>query len=361
MKKKSILSVIIIICIYFAVFTLSSCNKDENPVNPVEPPPVGPDTVSKYIWSLFRVNIDMYDVYAADTNKVFIAAIRYLLLYNGAGVMPYDLNTSNYAVTSVSGYDKENIFVWGEYYLNNNKRLPVMKKITNGVITSYTIADTGVIIHDMIVTGPNQAWFCEVYRSRLYYFNNGSFSKYTLPEADTLLIRKLYQNPHNEIFLFAIDGTQQTTGKFFTYKLINSNFVLQKIDCFGEYPCNSDILFRCGEDILMAGIGGELKYFDGNNWVHHSFDSLAPFTKLGGVSKDSLIGFNSIDNKIYTYGSNAKWRLENNSPHLEGDIWMLFTNLEAKYGNVYFTYRDDFSNYDHCFIIGRPNKNYKKF
>jgi len=354
-KKKSILFVLIIICVNFTVLVISSCHKDENPVNPVDPPPtIVPDTVSKYIWYLYRIPLKAYNIYVADTNKVYVTSIyRSLSLFDGTAVMPYNLNDPEFKVQEVSGFGTDDIFVLGFYLINNN-RLPVLKKITNNIITSFSIADTGVVIGDFIVAGVNQAWFCEETKSIIYYFNNGLINSYKIAESDTLKFGKFYLNKDNELYLFTIDDYTQPTGKFFTHKLINNNFILQKIDCWGNFPCNTIYIFRCNNDLLMSdNYYGNLKSFNGTDWVYHSIsDSTPRFTKLGGVSKDSLVGFSSVNNKVYTYGNNTKWRKENNSPELSGDFYYTVANLELKSGNVYFTY----TGYYDFLVVGKPNK-----
>lgn len=364
MKSTFFKNLILFIVFIFLIITLSSCNKEENPVIPPTPPPPGPDTVSRYVWTLIHLGSYMYDVYAADSNKIFIVGNAQLLLYNGSYISSYELNDLRFGVKTVYGFDKNNIFVAGEYVINFSKPLPIIKKITNGVITSYTIGDTGSVLKDMLVTGPNQAWFSEVQKNKLYYFNNGIVTTYILNENDSIRGGKFYLNTNNELFVFASD-TYNTLigGTSFTYKFINGNFILQRTDCYGHFPCNDAFVFRCGKDVIMAE--GDInrcrtKYFNGTEWVDHSFlDSVgAPFSKIGGISKDSLVGFN-ISNKIYTYGKTNKWRIENNSPLLKGDLYGRRTNIEMKFGSIYFTYIDTYTGGFTSFIIGRPNKNFK--
>jgi hypothetical protein len=363
-KRKSIIYVLSLLFLCYLIISLLSCNK-ENPVIPPEPPPPqGPDTVSQYVYTTFNhLGGFLSNVYAVDTDKVFIIGNSQLLLYNGHNVEEYPLNDPNMFIPfNVSGYDKNNIFIYGEYVINWSKELPIFKKITNGVITTYNIGDTNHTIYDFIVTGPNQAWFSDCISSKIYYFNNDIISEYRLSENDSIRRGFFYLSPDKELFVFAIHDLIIQTGTFYTYKFVNENFVLLRTDCYDEFPCNTDYMYRCGKDIIMTSKYNNCrtKYFNGNEWVFHSNqDTIDNPYKLGGISKDSLIGFFGNE-KLYTYGVNKKWRIENGSPLLRGAFWKSpKCNIEMKFGNIYFTYRDyDFDIYT-SFIKGRPNKNFK--
>jgi hypothetical protein len=363
-KRKSIIYVLSLLFLCYLIISLCSCNK-ENPVIPPEPPPPqGPDTVSQYVYTTFNhLGGFLSNVYAVDTDKVFIIGNSQLLLYNGHNVEEYPLNDPNmFKPYDVSGYDKNNIFIYGEYVINWSKVLPIFKKITNGVITTYTIGDTGHTINDFIVAGPNQAWFSDCKSSKIYYFNNDLISEYRLSENDSIKWGILYLSPDKELYVFAIHDLNIQTGTFYTYKFVDGNFILLRTDCYDEFPCNTNRIFRCGKDIIMTSKYNfcKTKYFDGNEWVFHSNqDTIDNPYKLGGISKDSLIGLFGNE-KLYTYGVNKRWRVENGSPLLRGAFWKSpKCNIEMKFGNIYFTYRDyDFGIYT-FFIIGRPNKNFK--
>ncbi|MBI5403852.1 MAG: hypothetical protein HY959_10670 [Ignavibacteriae bacterium] len=342
-----------------AAFLISSCAKDENPVEPVDPPPppAGPDTVSRYIWKLVPINLTPGDLYAADTNNVYIIggiwAYSILLFYDGVTCTQYNLSDPDFYPRKVYGFDKNNIFVSGtKRIINSNTYRPVLKKITFGTITNYTIVDTVVSINDLLVTGVNQAWLCEANRGFAYYFDNGTINKYELQGSDSIQPLKFYLSPDNNLFLFA--KSQKTTGLFYSYKFENGGFVNVETDCYGDFPCNTNCIFRCGKDVIMTTRNNTCgtKYFNGNEWVYHAFlDSVwAPFMKLGGISKDSLVGLN-FNESIYTFGGN-KWRKENNSPMFPLTIYESLHNLEFSTGRVYFTFTGEFGS----LVIGTPNK-----
>lgn len=341
-----------------AAFLISSCAKEENPVTPVDPPPppVGPDTVSRYIWKLVYVSPTPGDLYVADTNSVYIIggiwAYSILLFYDGVTCTQYNLSDPDFYPRKVYGFDKNNIFVSGtKRIVNSNTYRPVLKKITNGTITNYNVVDTAITINDLLVTGVNQAWLCEGNRGFAYYFDNGTILKYELPGSDSIQPLKFFLSPDNNLYLFA--KSEKSISLFYSLKFDNGGFINIKTDCYGDFPCNTNYIFRCGKDLLMTTQNNTCgtKYFNGYEWVYHSFlDSVwAPFMKLGGISKDSLVGLN-FNGRIYTFGGN-KWRKENNTPFALSTMFESFNNLEIINGKVYFTFSGDNSS----LVIGTLN------
>ena len=127
------------------IIILTSCNKKENPISSPEPPINPPDTVSRYIWTATRLLTPMFNVYAADTNLLYIVGNGQLFTFDGTNVSLINLNDPNFLVFNVYGFDKNNIFVTGDGY-NNNSEVPMVKKITNGNIESFILdnEDSGI-------------------------------------------------------------------------------------------------------------------------------------------------------------------------------------------------------------------------
>lgn len=352
MKKKSILSVLIIVCIYIAVFALSSCNKDENPVKPIDPLPVHLDTADRYIWSHYSTIRPTF-IYAADTDKIYIIGEGRLQFFNGKYISIIDLNYQNFYAENVYGYDKDNVFVIGAFWING-ERFPGLKKVSNGSYADYHWDDKGAYLYDIFVTGPNQLWISALYNSKVYYFNNGSVDEYLINNSDSLLYEFFYKSRDNNFYIFAMQSSNEQNGYFYTYKLINTHFELLNKEFLNDFP----YLYRCGQDIIMRPYHSQnIKYFNENGWVYHStYDTLNIETpvKFGGVSKDSLVSLCDDFQSIKTYGY-AGWRKEKymwNKPYTN----RFKDNVEAKFGNIYFTIWGNGSN----LMIGKPNKNLKK-
>ena len=107
MRKIFVILVTIMVCVY-----LYSCS--EKPTEPVQPPPppVAPDTVSRYIWTAYYTGLPGISmVYAADTNYVYIVWGSNLLYWDGTLFLPFYFNDPYFYVSNVYGYGKNDIFV----------------------------------------------------------------------------------------------------------------------------------------------------------------------------------------------------------------------------------------------------------
>lgn len=343
--------------VFIIISILTSCHKEENPISPPEPPVNPPDTVSRYIWTVKRFPPLMFNVYAADTNLLYIEANNEnLLIFNGLNIIPFNFTDPNFRTLKVYGYDRNNIFIAG-YTISGLLILPTVKKVTNGNIESFILDNEESKINDLLIIGPNQAWFSSYSKSKVYHFNSGIITEYRLSNNDSIADGILYKNANNEIFVFAKHYTSIDTGFLYTYKLVGQNFQFLRRDCLQLYNinCLSEFIFRCGSDAIMLTGLPIIKFFNGTEWIAHSemLGSVIPF-KIGGVSKDSLVAFCFPYREIYTYNG-VKWRKENGSPFL-GSSTDYFTNIETKFGNVYFTYFYEFEIFGGHIIIGRPNK-----
>jgi hypothetical protein len=358
MRKKSILSVLVIV-FYFIVILLCSCNK-ENPTSPVEPPPTPPDTVSRYKWKVILNYISFKQLYAADTDKIYINADYSLMLFNGINFDPI-ITENNYRVFNVYGFDKNNIFAPG-YLYKNNSWIPAVKKITNGNITTFSYENERDMGCDLLVTGPEQAWLSSYYESKVYYYNNGSINIYRLNENDSINKGSFYLDANNNLYVFARkEKNNYLFGTLYSYKFNGNSFDLIRTDSIDAYNPNSKtaVIFRCGTDAIMLPFSRTqmIYYFNGNEWIVHSspvVNEMGGPTKIGGISKDSLIAFYSPTKYLYTYGG-KKWRLENDSPIVPPSL-DVFSKIETKFGNVYITScaMDESLGW---LYIGKPNHN----
>lgn len=361
---------------------LYSCN--EKPTEPPPPPPpvVEPDTVSRYIWTAHYTGLrGIIMVYAADTNYVYITTDSYKLLYwNGNNFGLYNLNDPNFFVANVYGYGKDVIFVSG-WKTKYGQDLPFVKKITNGVISDIQLDTVETYIYDQLILGPDEAWFSSFITNAVYHYKNGNVKKYKSYTNDSLITGVFYKNANNEIYLFQrqpdiinpkslskeqklqhmLERKSYGPGTMYSFKFENDKFNLLSSQCYGaEDPdCFTILIFQCGNDALMVSNIDKISVFNGYNWQRHSYldSSNTSPQKIGGVSKDSLVIFTINYGYLFTYNG-TKWRIENNSPIIFPPS-LGHSNVEAKFGNVYFCYYSNLTNELGLFYVGKPNKNFK--
>lgn len=271
-----------ILKVFFIALLFSSCSED-----PVKPPPIVSDTTGMFIWSATSpINYPITDMYVADTNAIYLAAGVLLKSSGMYSPQVIDLGLGNSAY-SVNGYDKNNIFV-GVWDFNFTPSITVLKKITNGVISSYTIQnDTGRGVRNILPMGPNEAWLITQQGNAAYYFNSGTFTQYAVNGGGKA--GKFYKDRFGNVYLFALMNGNTTTDYMYSYKFSNSSFQIVSIDTVGSGTGKSGFLSYCGKDILMAG-AYSVFYFDGQVWLpHRASQNQFLMRLLGGKSKDDTL------------------------------------------------------------------------
>jgi hypothetical protein len=377
--NKGILALIIVV-VFYGLFSCSE--KPTEPPPPPPPPPVEPDTVSRYIWNAYPTGIaGIYNVYAADTNLVYIIVASAKLLYwNGTGYGMYNLNDPGFYAANVYGFGKNDIFVSG-WKTKNGIDIPFVKKITNGVISDIQLDTVETYIYDQLILGPDEGWFSSFLTNAVYHYKDGNVKKYNSYVNDSIITGVFYINANKEIHLFQrqpdysslnkqnrnqvradlMERKSYGPGTMYSFKLVNDTFELISSQCYGASKpnCFTILIYQCGNDALMVSNIEKISVFNGYNWERHSqFDSLDTFAqKIGGVSKDSLVAFTLNHGKLYTYNG-IKWRIENNTPWIPPP-GLSHSNIEAKFGNIYFCYYSDFDSERGKFYVGKPNKNFK--
>lgn len=382
---KSILpKVTLTVLTILSFFFLYSCSEEPVSPPPPPPPPVNvPDTVSRYVWETYSSSWrDFYNVYAADTNLVYIVGNIHLMYWNGTGVGVYNLNDPNFIVLNVYGYGKDILYVSG-WRTQNGIDLPIVKKVDHGVIKEIQLDTVETYIYDLLVLGPDEVWFSAFLKNAVYHYKNGAVKKYNSYTNDSINTGKFYVNENNELYLFQfqldlslndykdesllrrdiLEKRRIDSKKLYNLKFTNDTFNLLSSQCYGPSSpgCYSIFIYKCGNDALMINLIDQISIFNGYQWELHSrIDTLDDgAVHIGGISNDSLVAFTLNYGRLYTYNG-IRWRLENNSPSL----WFLpnlgHSNVEAKFGNIYFCHYSSLANDPGVFYIGRPNKQLKK-
>ena len=325
-----------------------SCNN--NPVTITTPGTIS-DTVDYYDWDSVYIGGLLLNVYVADSNNIWIASIPGGYFYDGTSMSYLNLG-SEFRLYNLGGYDKQNIFYGGRSSIINNESMSTMKKSTNGVITTTIILDsTGGNVFDVFVENQDNAWFSTELSNNIFNYTNGNINKYTLNED----ARRgwFFRNPAGNLYYFGFDFNASEPDLLFTYKFDENNFNLIKTDTMNLNGGGlSEYIFRCGDDAVM-GYSRNYYYFTGSEWAFHS-SNVGPL-KLGGFSKDSLVSMTNPFSDFYIYGSDHKWRIENDKPGLPLSADLLHTNLMIVEGRVYTTFYS-YNTAQSYLIIGKPTK-----
>ena len=315
-------------------FLFSSCS-DDNPVTPVKPS-TALDTSNLYDWKLdtiYGYNCDF--VYTADSNNVFISAYPAPLYYNGQTYTELNMQDPLFICDYPAGYDKDNVFFGGGKsgtYLGD----PILKKWTNGNVVSYTITgDSGVAIRDIFVTGKEECWVSTQERYKIYHFNSGEITPYSLDSGQRgsvfcvnnsgalLAISVKFQNDSYSILrVYTFDN-----GSFSTVSLDSVNTMFMSPGCT-----------RSGNDILYTG-EKEIIYFNGTTWIKLCDAPVSsPFSNIGGVSRNNFISYGKPDSgpwQIFVWNGN-KWTIEGGANIYH--YYALGANVNVKDKNINIIY-----------------------
>jgi hypothetical protein len=292
-------------------------------------------------------------MYIADTNDIYFNLSNHLMRYHNNAFS--QVNIGNFWIDKLNGFWENTIFVGGEL----GYAQPTLLIVNDGVVVnSYSILnESGGSIIWISPESPTKAWLGIYQNNTVYYFDNGSFTKYLL--SDSLLTEtKVLKNNSGEVFAFGFK-LLDSAAFIYSHKLINNNFQLLTIDSIYWNTGKSEWLLQCGGDILMSN-GGTINYFDGNNWVLHPASSPDWKIRLGGVSKDTLYAF------TYKVGYgwkpqiwlNSWWKVEKEMGPYGLDPNPASGGAYIKKNNIYFGISD--SNGEAFLIIGRPAKTEKR-
>ena len=347
MKKTHTISFLLITL----SFLIISCN--DYSVSPK--PPIEIDSADIYDWTVIPFPGYLEGLFVADSNNIFINASFYKpLFYNGTTIKEIELNDPNFKITTLDGFNKYNVIFGGGIQVAHAD--PIIKKWTNGNISSFTIInDSGTYIGDILMVGPDQAWISSAGENKIYYFNSGSFTRYLLD--DSVQGGRFYKNHAGQIFVFGLYVENRNPGPVFimlyTYKFYNGQFRLILRDSLYPHSDKTDYLLKCGNEMFMITHPDpfdELYRFNGSNWEYY-ITAPEMISNVGGISKDYFVVFCASSLSVYIW--NGNWRKEDSLkfPNYPPFYSLASSSIAIKDQDVYFTAEDFLG--DSFFIIGR--------
>jgi hypothetical protein len=300
---KPVLQAFLFINIMFFV----SCSDDK--VTP--PPPVSADTIDRYDWTQDTLyGIRLYDTFVLDSLNVYFVGYPYPVHYNGKTYAEININPPGFSEV-ISAYDINNVFIGGGIP-GVPFGDPILKKITNGVIESYTIqSDSGVFILDILPDGPNSCWISTVGRWNVYYFDNGIFNRYSLDSGSEE--GHFYKNNNGQIFVVTNKVLSANDYEVSVFKFIDNSFMKVLSDTVNPYTDKQYYIFRSGNDLLRAGLNG-IYYYVENSWIILVNTPDYSPVDIGGNSKGEFVTYEYAvlsQYKLFTWNG-LKWKEERN-------------------------------------------------
>jgi len=308
---KIISKIFITLAVFITAINFISCKEDPTSTNPPNNNSI--DTVELYDWKIDTLGgFNFYSLYAADSENIFISS-NPPVRYDGENFNILDLNDPTFSVGgAIHGFDKNNVYIGGGR-VNSPYGPAEFKKIEGNKVTGYVIpGDSGVNIGDFLVENSNQSWIGTSEWRWVYYFNNGSYTKYDLDSG--VKVGVFFKSPNNDIYVLGYKSTGNPSLVLnFTYRFINNSYsriIVDTIDNESEMRINA---VRCGKDIIREG-KTSLFYF---NFLTDTWDLLCNTASFspngwGGSSKERIIALgyaNDTKYHVYVYENN-KWTIE---------------------------------------------------
>lgn len=162
-----------IVTLLFSAFCFYSCGDEAIMTSKEEFDP------PRYSWESDTIEAIVVDLWAFDSNNVYLADEYYNLIHFDGSNYNYHDYGGDIFVTAMSGYDQNNIYAAGRNLYNGKW---MVKKWNGTVFENITVSDTiynNTIITSIRAYSPSNIWLCTS-NGRVFKFNGSSFEPYYL-------------------------------------------------------------------------------------------------------------------------------------------------------------------------------------
>jgi hypothetical protein len=349
MKKNSILSVLIIICVYFAVFTLTSCNKDENPVNTKNESGILDSNV--FEWHFDTIYTNPYgDSYIADTNQIVIPGSPYSIYINNGSIEYINHNDNGFVCYCANGTSINNVYLGG---IDGPTSKPKLKKWNGGGIVDIPIPDSiSACIQNIVPISENDIWM-STNKNIIFHFANNIFEKYYLENGYEagLVYKDIFNNLYAQYIKFSLGSYYFVT----VFKLENNYWRQVTRDSINDNTEMGDYIGFSGDKILRRG-KSSIYSFTGYSWeIYINVPSKIDYIYVTGGGSAENILFHGRDNYnitnpfLFYYNGNTFFRISN---HIFPNL--AFAYIQFKY-NRYYISTNDYS-FENIFMTAKLKK-----
>lgn len=347
--------------LYAVLLTIYSSCSDGNPIKPKNEPTANIKDTAMYEWQYIPFDGGgsgiVYDLYAADTDKIFIASYIGNFYYNGENFTLIDHNTYDFIVNVVAGSSENNVYLGGGNPDLNPSNHTRLKKWNGSSIQEIQMPDdSSHFINYIYIKSENDIWI-STSTNKIYHFDGvDSITTYYLPFEGLGNNMKIWEGINGELYL--IGGRELNPGNRINYVLQFKNNAWSVI--LSDLEVNSEAELRfvnsvAGNDLLRAG-RKYVHYFTPDGWQQIPQMLNLEVFGIGGKSKEDFI-CNALDGYTAAY---RMYLYKNNQ-------WYLDTSYFPPYGwihNQVYILRLVKSYYigigiypAECLIIGRPRLN----
>ena len=300
---RAIISVILL----SILFSLTSCSDD----TPVQPPETGFDS-ARYIWKVDTIPVHLFDIWAADTNEVYLLQLNQLICWNGELYKSYSL-PPGFKAYIIGGFSHNNVVIGGT---DVSGYLSIV--IWDGLsFTEKRLTDTAqsyCFPKSILLTNQNNVWLGttngRVYNyvgsnTQVYYFDSLMYVGPFLSDAAQKIRfyggikynHSIYDDSA-KAFIYVFDSNDWTLEYFKRYTNLNQDTMLA--------------VSNLNTEIIGLNTTGFFRYFPGQftQFLGNSlFRNTPPFA---GNSEDQFMTTGATNTEYDLFNWNGKkWSKEN--------------------------------------------------
>lgn len=344
MKKISFLTAFLIIL----SFLLSSC-KDEIVTPPPEEPVIKDSAMFDWEYTLFNPGY-IYDLYAADTDKVFISASSGVYYYDGSTFTIIDYSTPDFNIDVINGTDPTNVYFGGggtAQYITHAR----LKKWNGSIVQEIQMPDdSSRYLTNIFIRTLNEIWI-STYSNKIYKYDGVNIETHYIP-FDFLNSIKIFEGVSGNLYIFGWRGYNTTDEIHYLLEFKNNIWSIILVD---TVTTNSELRLEsnvCGSDLVRNGTS-HFYYFIPNFWSQIPGEIDFEGLSFSGKSKDDFMCSGQSENihwKMYVHRDGVWYGQSNYQPPPPMLLIPLYTLSYIK--GYYFGIYDDF---DYNYLVkARP-------
>lgn len=359
LKKYMHTNILLLLLLLIIIGCISSCRDEITSSSSINLDSTIKDS-SVYDWRFVEFSPGfVYDLYASDTNQIFIASYSGTYYFNGHNFSQIDINSSEFFVNVLAGEDNNNVYLGGGgigQFINHSR----LKKWNGTSVQEIQMPDdTTLGVSSIFINSSNDIWITTK-TNKLYHFDGiNNFTDYYLPQIDAFETRGIFKSHDQNLYLLGwvpMNNLVHYLGKSYVFRYENGNWILVFIDSvFNNTELKYDLNI-INNDVIRRG-QNYVHFFTPSGWQQISSFVSFDCTFAGESRYDFISNALSKNGKydIYFYKSEQWYRDTNYIPPEQNNYNCVKYSCFIK--NCYVGFYEYPGNY---LIIGKPKSNVNK-
>jgi hypothetical protein len=168
--------------------------------------------------------------------------------------------------------------------------------------------DSSWSISNIYAINENEAWIAGE-RYTVYRYRSGILTNYNVDSLVSYGV--FFENPQGIFYFFTFRGAGDNDHNF-SYKFDGSKFIMLSMDSTNNTTEMGKRVYNCGKDALRQG-KNSIFVWENEKWINLCETPGFTITRLGGTSRDNLVGFAEYSGSVGMFLWNGKkWAFEKN-------------------------------------------------